>query len=155
MGRKGKDMSTQTQEPTHSEIPLHQNSDWFLQSLVSIANSGPLEFGITLQVGGFLVSGSLVNGATYFEGFAAQFASTFPKEFAKDMQDAIGSHGAVYKKPREEEDSPLLQPTFIHLKGARFFNNSGKPIPIDKEGVWWRGRLSEVSGFVFGSLSQD
>lgn len=44
--------------------------DWFLQSLVNMANTDSLQIGITLQVSGLLVSGVLVGGKAYFEGFA-------------------------------------------------------------------------------------
>jgi hypothetical protein len=152
-GHKGEDMDTQPQEPTQDELQLGQKSDWFLASLVNIANSGPIEFGITLQIGGLLVSGNLVNGARYFEGFASEFAGGFPDaEIAENIRKAIESHGVVYKP--NDEDSKRSQPTFIHLREARFFNTAGKPVPVNK-GVWWRGRLSEVSGFVLGSLRQD
>lgn len=35
------------------------DKDWFLQSLINMVNSGTFSFGVTLSVGGFLVSGQL------------------------------------------------------------------------------------------------
>jgi hypothetical protein len=51
-------------------LPLSQAPDWLLQHLVALVTDGPLEMGITLQVGGLLVSGKLVSGARYFEAAA-------------------------------------------------------------------------------------
>jgi hypothetical protein len=50
----------------------------------------------------------------------------------------------------------MSPPNYIHLKEAKFFlpSGAGKPIPAN-QGVWWRGRLSEVSGFILGSLAID
>ena len=53
--------------------------DFFLQTLVNIVNMGPFTFGITLNVGGFLVSGELFSGKDYFEKFGTQFVSGFQK----------------------------------------------------------------------------
>jgi len=36
-------------------------------------------------------------------------------------------------------------------KNARFYSTDGTPVPSN-EGVWWRGRISEISGIVIGIL---
>jgi hypothetical protein len=54
--------------------------DWFLQVLINFVNNPgnpDLEIGITVLSRGYLVSGYLVNGAKYFEGFASDFATIF------------------------------------------------------------------------------
>jgi hypothetical protein len=125
-----------------------QYSDWFLEMLVKIANSGD-SMGITLQVGGFLVSGTLVGGAEYFEGFAKDFASTFKPEHAETMRQAVAEAAEPYKTARAVDlDLPA---EFIHLKNVQFFSHAGSP--VSSRGVWWRGRVCEVSGFILGSLS--
>jgi hypothetical protein len=50
-----------------SATPSAQH-DWFIQSLVNVANVAPLSFGVTLQVSGLLVSGYLVSGKAYGRG---------------------------------------------------------------------------------------
>jgi hypothetical protein len=129
-----------------------QIPDWFLQILVNIVNTSDTEIGVTLQVGGFLVSGRLVGGAKYFDGFAADFANSLrgDQESTEYIRSAFSSYGEqLYSTTGETDAGPL----YIHVKEARFFNTSGKPIPANR-GVWWRGRLSEVSGFILGSLSE-
>ena len=129
--------------------------DFFLQTLVNIVNTFPFSLSIMLNVGGFLISGELFSGKEYFEKFGTQFVSGFkelgmPKSTQEEIRKAFAEHGAVYdKKPEEIED-----PAYIHLKDARFFGATGNSIP-DYQGVLWRGRISEVQGFVLGSLRKE
>lgn len=137
--------------PPQAPPPL-ADTDWFLQMLVGMTNDAMFEVGITLQVSGMLVSGSLVSGKAYFDGFAADFASIFAEpEIASSIRRDLSSYGDVYNAPDEgQPDRP--PPQYVHLKNARFFNTAGKPIPANR-GVWWRGRIREVGGFTLGSLS--
>ena len=61
-----------TEEHTKEETIQEFNQDWFLQTLVNMANSSTSTglVGITLLTHGFLVSGDLVGGREYFKGFA-------------------------------------------------------------------------------------
>jgi hypothetical protein len=141
-----------TYETTNADsTPFAVRHDWFLQSLVDMANDGIEVGGVTLQVSGLLVSGVLAGGKAYFQGFAEDFASGLDDPgVAESVRDSFAKHGEIYKK---EGDDALPFPQYIHLRNARFFNTSGNPIPGNK-GVWWRGRISEVAGFTLGSLSQ-
>ena len=126
------------------------DNDWFLQRLVHIVNSGNISFGITLNVGGFLVSGTLTGGKEYFEGVASDFAGTVSDtEEAEKIRALFAKPGELYSS---KENQP--SPSYVHIKDARFFNTNGNPIPGNR-GVWWRGRLSEVDGFSLGSLSSE
>ena len=140
-----------TDETTNAEpTPFAVPHDWFLQSLVNMANDG-FEIGVTLQVSGLLVSGVLVGGKAYFEGFAEDFSSGLNDPVtAEAVRGSFAKYGEIYKKEGDDAPPP---PQYIHLKNARFFNTSGNPIPGNK-GVWWRGRISEVAGFTLGSLGQ-
>lgn len=95
-----------------------------------------------------------MGGAQYFDALGADFASGFSDaETAKSVQNAF----AEFKKPYEQnhdsdvdDDRPL--PRFVHLKQARLFQVGGNPLPGNKA-IWWRGRISEVAGFMLGSLT--
>ncbi|MEY1592705.1 gas vesicle accessory protein GvpU [Burkholderia sp. Bmkn7] len=154
-------MSEQTTAPHDGgpSTPLHvvtsAENDWFLQSLVSMVNSSDLEIGITLFVGGFLVSGQLIGGKHYFEGFGATFAGSFnDANGAAGLKESFANWGKVYLEEDGSYKKGVDQPYYIHLKNARTFHPSGSPIP-GNGGVWWRGRLREVSGFNLGTLHQD
>ena len=111
-------------------------TDWFLQELVDIVNGlGDLEIGITLQVSGMLVSGNMVSGPKYFEGFAEDFSEAFgyKSDATESVKTALTKHGDIYPQRKESEEAPL--PQYIHLKNARYFNTFGKPIP-DEKAVW-------------------
>ena len=133
------------------------DKDWFLQRLVNIVNSGGVNFGITLNVSGFLVSGNLIGGKEYFEGCSADFASGLASgESAgivkKTIAEFIASGGDIYTS--DEDEKRQISPSYVHLRNAKFYNTNGNPIPSNR-GVLWRGRISEVSGFALGSLSAE
>lgn len=130
-------------------------ADWFLESLVEMANRHNIRNGVTLQVGGFLISGIIVSGRRYFEGFASEYASVFTDQETADLvRQTFSKGGEIYTTADEDPQEPIYPPAFIHLEQARFFNTSGKPIPANR-GVFWRGRISEVSGFILGRLSAE
>lgn len=129
--------------------------DWFLESLVATVNNTGIEIGITLQMDGFLVSGYIVNGGKYFDGFSNEFISETAIHFGNDealktIQEAFGKYAEMYS-PKSVEESGTDTANYIHLEGARFFNTNGAPIPNNR-GMWWRGRIAEVNGFILGTL---
>ena len=127
--------------------------DWFLQALVNMANRSSLEVEVTLQRSGFLISGLLVNGQAYVEGLAKDFsiAPSNGPEVYEQVRNRFSKFGE--NLDLEEGDETLL-PQYIHLKNARFFNVSGTSISEDRA-VWWRGRISEVCGFMLGGLTNE
>lgn len=133
-----------------TEVVNVDGKDWFLQDLIEIANSGKISFDITLTVSGFLVSGTLIGGKEYFEGFGEEFSFGLKGEAADKVKAAFAKNGEVY----DTQNAPSMQPNYIHLKNAHFFHTSGTPIP-ENRGVWWRGRVSEVTGFSLGVLIAD
>ena len=136
-----------------NKMQIDSEKDHMLQFFVNLANqsAGSLSFGITLVTHGFLVSGMLIGGNDYFKGLAEEtsqmpegfenLGNTFKKAIEKMGEDTYG-----------EEDKISSNPTFIHLKNARFYTTNGNPLPANR-GVWWRGRLTEISGFSLGLLS--
>lgn len=133
------------------KLALDGNSvDWFLQNLVNIANKSGLEFGVTLVVGGSILSGRLISGKKYFETFAKEFADAFPGDSREGIYESFAQHGEIYSQSNDEnDDSP--PPQFIHLIDSRCFY-PGNQLPNNK-GVLWRGKINAVSGFSLGQLS--
>ena len=129
-------------------------TDWFLQYLVSLVRNSPMEFGITLQVSGMLVSGQLVSHKTYFEGLAIALSEGLEKfpDLADTFKTGIPSFGVTPANIESNVDIPM--PQFIHLKNAKLINTAGHDIPRGA-GVWWRGRISEVGGFILGTFSES
>jgi len=125
--------------------------DWYLQNLVELVNRKDIVFPITLFVGGLMVSGQLTSGHKYFEGLGEQLTQFFggPSEDAKKSVEYMTSPKDIYIKKDESQERPM--PQYIHLREARVFVPGQQPIPT--EGSRWRGRLSSVGGFHFGSLA--
>lgn len=130
-----------------TEVVNVDEKDWFLQDLIEIANSGKMTFDVTLTVGGFLVSGTLIGGKEYFEGFGEEFSFGLKGGAAEKVKSAFAKNGEMYAPSA----TPSSSPNYIHLKNAHFFHTSGTPVP-ENRGVWWRGRVSQVSGFSLGAL---
>jgi hypothetical protein len=118
---------------------------------VNVANVAPLSFGVTLQVSGLLVSGYLVSGKAYFEATGQQIISGFAQNaaLADQMRKMFATFESAYPSDPTQTDRPI--PQFVHLRNARFYSTDGTPVPSDA-GVWWRGRISEISGIVIGIL---
>lgn len=131
-------------------VPTAQH-DWFIQSLVNLANVAPLSFGVTLQVSGLLVSGYLVSGKAYFEAIGEQIIGGVAQNatLVDQMRKMFATFESAYPSEPGQAERPV--PQFIHLENARFYSTDGTPVPSNA-GVWWRGRISEISGIVIGIL---
>jgi hypothetical protein len=60
-----------TDPSTPSLFEQPDGVDWFLANQVHLANRFGVEQGITLNVGGVLISGTLINGRNYFKEMVA------------------------------------------------------------------------------------
>jgi hypothetical protein len=127
--------------------------DWHLQLLVEDANDFGVEVPVTLFVAGAVVTGVLTSGKVYFERFADQFAAGWPEEGRAEIRASMATPGNVYPRLEPGEKSPRKRPAqFIHLRDARIVTWHGN-LPTTGEGVLWRGRLTEVSGYSLGNLA--
>jgi hypothetical protein len=142
--------STEADETTSP--PTNAQTDWFLQSLVNFANNWGVETGVTLQVGGMMVSGMIIAAPKYFDEFAANYASGLRNDPAlgESFSNLITSYKKLVEVPPEEMESAPL-PQYIHLKNALFFTPGQQP--LSSQPVLWRGRITEVGGFFLGTLS--
>lgn len=146
---------TDASETEINDVNIIGSKDWFLQSTIeTIINSG-VEMGITLIVGGTIVSGTLIDGRKFFIELGD--ALTADSKSAGDSYETLGTgwkeFAALYDKPENApEDWSPPSAGFIHLRDARYHAPGQNPLPTHK-GVLWRGKLSSVDGFNIGSLS--
>jgi hypothetical protein len=125
--------------------------DWFLQNLVSIANSSGMEVVLTLTVGGSIVSGRMISGKKYFDLFA--MASGWPSDSSDLIRETYKKFGETYYTPQTgADDEKWSPPQYIHLQDAFVFSPDGAQLP-SSSGILWRGKISAVAGFSLGSLS--
>jgi hypothetical protein len=126
--------------------------DWALDLLIE-ALSGNDESGtrstvVTLSFAGTLVTGRLVSLVVWTHGVKQwtaesnpSFAEALETLFLLPMQDAIET-----TKRRVAEELPLPARQFIHLQDVTIgYGASATSMKF------WRGRLSEVSGWAIGS----
>ncbi|WP_213880903.1 gas vesicle accessory protein GvpU [Pseudomonas sp. dw_358] len=130
-----------------------RQTDWLLQWFVQFVNKTPVEVGITLSIGGGLVSGILISHHQYFEELAADFSKPFEAfagPEAEHVKELVLGFIAPPTPPGEKE--PAMQ--FLHLRDARLYSaGGGEAIPT--KGALWRGKISAVDGFSMGGLSAN
>lgn len=131
-------------------------ADGLLQLLVSYSELG-IETPVTLLVGGITISGVIISAASYMENAGAQLsaalknhdaalAETVEQSFAQLKQD-------VEEQSRLADEAGVLSARCIHLKQARYFSPGQDGLPSNRDGIYWRGRLSAISGFSLGEFS--
>jgi hypothetical protein len=137
-------------------IDEEREPDPFLGLFVRAANAGEGNVGVTLWVGGAIVTGMVVGTdeffdalADYVEGDTGETASTFRKVATELREDRDAAKAVVAEDGLG--DDPV---TFIHLRDARAFAPGSGPIPSN-QGFLWRGRLDTVDAWSFGVLSVD
>jgi len=130
------------------------STDWLLQEFIWMVNTYDMAIGITLNVGGLLVSGELIGGKSYFGEIGKDFTTSLggSDKIRKSFENwgrKIYSGGTNKKSRRDFE-----KPYFVHLKNAKFYYPGEQPVPKNR-GLWWRSRLEAIDGFSLGSLSVE
>jgi hypothetical protein len=131
--------------------------DCSLQVLVVMAGAewGGAEPGVVLLVGGFLISGRVIGRAKYLDGITNDLIGSSSDETSKSIRETISKISedvkAEVRKKLSINQKLSINEQYIHLRDALFFTANGSPI-FANHGAWWRGRLSEVSGFMIGQL---
>ena len=137
-----------------------------LQLFIGITESSSIRFPITLQVGGIHVSGMLTTTQDYAKGirdWTKQNATYQPptglseaeiRRIIEDVFDvvAVNTETATVERNRTDNEEPVREFEFIHLRDAKFFE-PGLHAANQGAGVWWRGRVSAIDGFFFGALA--
>ncbi len=148
---------TPTAEPAAEPIQVRTPVDPLLRFLVAEANRTGIEFPVTLFVGGHLVTGRLISGKKYYEGFAQDVTVSFSGVGAQAIRDAFQAQAESLYPPVPEDESEeaaadrVAMTAFVHLEGAQVVYSDGSTIPTGL-GARWRGRLDAVDGFIYGTV---
>ena len=125
---------------------MNTSRDSLLEAIVKIAEDLPPTdphevFHVTLMIGGMLVTGRIISHDEYIRHHV----------FVEKLWD---------KYPRPESEMPPHKRVTgegerwcIHLADARFSLPGQVATPLTVPGGYWRGRLSEVSGFTFAKTA--
>lgn len=131
---------------TGSEVPF---TDVELQMLVALANKSGFEAGITLNVRGCLVTGTLISWEKYQTLYSTNMAGALRVSGYEEVADSIEtSNQELREAMRQQNPSEYF---YIHLENTRFFVGD-QAIPSN-QGTLWRGKLSSVDGFVIGTIT--
>lgn len=140
--------------PEESEIVTTPGDvrDLVLQDLVGIVNRFPASaFGITLFVGGSVVTGMLISAQEYFERYASVWREALKE--TPDVAERIANGWAALgsKHANEAQENPRGPFHFVHLRDALIL--TGDTLYPSSGGFLWRGRISQVAGFSIGVLA--
>jgi hypothetical protein len=130
--------------------------DTVLQLMVGSINnlSEPIEDGspINLFVQGILLSGQIITDWQWQatgSSLEAMIAGILKEK--RDRVRRLRGRVLAELTPEEHEEA-LAAPAFIHLKNCRVF----MPQPVPSSGdLYWRGRLSDISGWSYGQLTRS
>ena len=130
--------------------------DVLLETIVQTFIEIGVPFPLTLTVGGILVTGEVIGEGEYFDiviertGSLARELGAGEESIATITEFVWGlSHASADRKVQEEGASHPLE--YIHLRNAFFVAGSGF-IPQSEEGFLWRGKISEIDGFIMGKI---
>lgn len=143
-------MTTQNAD-TQPSVEGPAGGDYLLEHLVHLVDETGLEIGITLFVGGILVSGLLVDGQKYLDGNARRFLeANGPDEAKRTLIDFMQKTDRGQPPGTDGGDEVTSQTGYVHLRAARVMESGSG----SNEGIWWRGRIDRVDAFHFGVLRE-
>lgn len=126
---------------------IKKEKDVILELMIEAVNDhDDYEIPVTLNVNGTMVSGDLVSAEFYFQEMLSTFSDdTDGDKFIYDQLKKATTQ-------LESGDEPEIN--YVHMRGAKMFDESGKAIPSKGE-VLWRGKMKEVDGFFVGKVKES
>jgi hypothetical protein len=122
-------------EPFDDEPMLHV--------LASVAQTTPgFSIGVTLNVAGGVVSGELIGMSHWFEEF---------QEAHPPVKAILGGFAKAFEEARGDPEEAEYH--FLHLRKAAIYTAGQEP--LGNGGLFWRGRISQVAGWSFGTFRPD
>lgn len=124
--------------------------DWVLQHLVTGANAVEgFAMPISLWTNTGIISGILISGKEYFDSYTEILTEGLSPEQADSIKQNFREMASSYYEV--DEDPQADETIYIHLKDARLCLPNGT-VPAN-DGVLWRGRISQVTGFNLGRFA--
>lgn len=130
--------------------------DMVLEGLIFSANAEGQEYGITVTVGGTVVSGVLSGDAEFIRFLAAEITTEPENADSASLRDDLEATAdrteaklrQVLTRPRKGETRPIpLMPT-LHLRDATIWLPGGQSVQVP----YWRGRVQSVDGWFLGII---
>ncbi len=148
--------STNNQPEKTDVEDVAEGIDGILYMLVKQANEVGYGFGLTLSVGGTIISGITMGRGEFREAFMSTMAAGFEAGGNSEMAESLRGVYAEGGRDPEDEEGVKDVIEFIHLKDARLFHPGQVSIPPPSApGVVWRVKLTAVDAFSLGILSSE
>ena len=129
----------------------------FLPELIKVGKAANFRPGVTLCVGGTLISGELIDGAAYFNELVTE-TTTVPSESlnpeaAKQLTSLFQHFAERYTRPPADPGQAQgpVESEHIHLRNARIRLSDGSDLQAGPKGLW-RVRLNAVDAATLGLL---
>lgn len=133
-----------------------QPRDGYLDILLSAMNGFKDElegsFGVTLVVGGSVVSGTAIGRKEWIRLFVESLQDNGADFLVKVLGDTWPDAQKYFENDYDRRDALNLRTrkrAFIHLKDARVHNGATHKVGL------WRGSLDSVDGWSMGSYTDD
>ena len=135
-------------------------SDGALEMWVNFANKFRMEIGVTLQIHGIIVAGTITSGAEFLQ-YVGNSLSKAALDADKKLEPIAKAIQDIYKEMAEDlypikkldeaetSETESIPISFIHLREAKLWNiHQQQPITMK----YWRGRLDSIDGWTIGIL---
>ena len=124
-----------------SQEPPDRGGDPLLSLFARLVSDTDAEIHVTLAVGGGVVTGALISHMKWMRLSAETMNATVPGSGV--IPDELG-------KMLVAEASEGMTHEYLHLKDARYMSPTG--LMPERPQMLWRGRVSEVAGWSWGSF---
>jgi hypothetical protein len=137
----------------------HSDTDWVLEAFLEGVSTEKVRLDLTVFCGGLVVSGAAVSEDVYFQTIGlSSFAGTLSKlrendrEVPSEVASKLGRESLTVRErqtltPAADE----LRNKFIVMVDVTILGAGPTPIKAPA----WRGRLSQISGWVLGALDES
>jgi hypothetical protein len=122
--------------------------DAVLEMLLNLSDQDGLEIGITLNINGVIIEGTLVGPQTYYEGIVHSAEQISDVTLSNVLHKKFSDLKIAYVNEKEElksKNNKDMIATFIHLKNAKYIVNHDRP--FQQNTTWWRGRIDAIDAF--------
>jgi hypothetical protein len=110
--------------------------------------------GVTLFVGGSVITGMLIGIAEYYSLLGDFWAETFKNDTGAMMAKSYKELSKrTHRSLTSQKDDDHRPPVFIHLKNAQVVSADGM-VPSSPT-MLWRGRIGQVQGYAMGTLQRS
>lgn len=144
----------QTERLPASELVSH---DMVLEGLIFSASAEGQQYGVTVTVGGTVVSGILSSDVEFLRFLAEELTQGQDTEEARLLRDELEQTARrteeklrrILARPRRGGGRPIPILPVLHLRDATVWLPGGQAVQVP----FWRGRVEAVDGWFWGVIS--